>query len=169
LDRKKLTILCVSIGAVGLIIAAVVIISSLADGESSVFRDLNVPLVSAKQQYDPDPPQTMPPTEPGYYEPAPTAPPQTMPPQTAPPATAPPAPVQSSGGWAVEVWKEGNPPPIGVAFFTDYDKAMAWSKAPTKGWQQGSGPISYSGDKAAYLWQFGESDPSTYTPVEIFP
>ena len=168
MDKKKITILCVVIGAVGLIIAAVVVLSSLNDGQP-ILRDLEVPLVTqAPQQYYTEPPQTQPPTEPPVYyyppEPVPTAPPQ-----TAPPATATPAPVQSSGGWAVEVWKEGNPPPIGVAFFTDYDRAMAWSKSPTKGWQQGSGPISYNGDKAAYLKQFGESDPSTYTPVEIIP
>ena len=41
--------------------------------------------------------------------------------------------------------------------------------ATGKGWQRGSGPIPYNGDKTAYLKQFGESDPSTYTPVEIIP
>ena len=168
MDKKKVTIICVSIGAVGLIIAAVIVMVSLAD-RRPILRDLEVPLIpQTQQQYYTDPPQTYAPTDPLVYyipEPAPTAPPQTMPPQTAPPATA--APV--SGGWAVEVWKEGNPPPIGVAFFTDFDKAKTWAISPTQGWKRGSDPIPYNGDKVAYLVQFGLSDPSTYNPVEITP
>jgi len=171
LDKKKTTILCVSIGAVGLIIAAVVVVLSLTANREP--RPQGYTPKPPQQQYYTDPPQTAPPPvyyptepQPVYYptEPAPTQPPPTMPPETAPPATEP-----AISYWAVEVWKEGNPPPIGAAFFTDYDKALAWSKSPTKGWQRGSGPIPYNGDKAAYLRQFGESDPSTYTPVEITP
>jgi hypothetical protein len=161
MSKTKVTIICVSIGAVGLIAAALIVVLGLN--------------ASRNQSYTPEPTQaaqsyeyqaTQPPTE--YYyptEPAYIAP--TEPPTTAPPATD--APVISNAGWAVEVWKEGNPAPIGVAFFTDYDKAVAWSKKPTGGWLRGSGAIPYNGDKAAYLKQFGDSDPSTFTPVEVRP
>ena len=170
MDKKKVTIICVSIGAVGLVIAALIIMISMADGPVRPPRlRHSPPQATQEQQYYTDPPpQTYPPTDPPVNytpEPAPTAPPQTMPPQTIPPATATPV----SGGWAVEVWKEGNPPPIGVAFFTDFDKAKAWAISPSQGWKRGSDPIPYNGDKVAYLVQFGLSDPSTYNPVEIIP
>ena len=44
---------------------------------------------------------------------------------TVSPAPAAPTPVSSD--WAVEVWKDGNPAPLGAAFFSDYNVALAWS------------------------------------------
>ena len=172
MSKTKVVIISVAIGAVGLIAAALIVVFGLNNRQtpSQSYDPPPEPQYTQAQYYEPQ--QTAP--SPVYYEPAPTAPAATMPPQTAPPATAAPVPITpdpapASGGWAVEVWKEGNPPPIGVAFFTDYDKALAWSKSPTQGWRAGSGPISYNGDKVAYLVQFGLSDPSTYNPVEITP
>jgi len=164
MSKAKVIIISVSIGAVGLIAAALIVVFALTREPPPQSYEPE----QAQPQYSyQEPPQQ---TEPPAYiptEPAPTLPAATVPPATAAPVTPDPEPV--SGGWAVEVWKEGNPPPIGVAFFDDFAKAKAWSVAPTKGWQRGSGPIPYNGDKVAYLVQFGLSDPSTYTPVEIIP
>ena len=161
MSKAKVVIISVSIGAVGLIAAALIVVLMLNKEQrpQPYTPEPEQPQYTQAQYYEPQ--QTQPPA----YIPAEPAP--TMPPQTAPPATAVPA--QSSGNWAVEVWKEGNPPPVGVAFFTDFAKAKAWAISPTQGWQRGSDPIPYNGDKIAYLVQFGLSDPSTYTPVEIIP
>jgi hypothetical protein len=171
LSKTKVTLIGVSIGAVGLIAAALIVVFGLnasRGGQSNYAPDPTQPPQSQEYQ------ATQPPTDyytaaPVYDTEPPTAPPavQTEPVYTAPPETA--APVISNAGWAVEVWKEGNPPPIGVAFFTDLAKAEAWAKNPTGGWQRGSGAIPYNGDKAAYIKQFGESDPSTAVPVEVRP
>ena len=167
MSKTKVVIISVAIGAVGLIAAALIVVFGLNNRQtpSQSYEPPPEPQYTQAQYYEPQ--QTDPP--PVYYEPAPTAPAATMPPQTAPPAPITPDPAPASGGWAVEVWKEGNPPPIGVAFFDDFSKAKAWAIAPTQGWQRGSDPIPYNGDKVAYLVQFGLSDPSTYNPVEITP
>ena len=168
MSKAKVIIISVSIGAVGLIAAALIVVFMLnrEPRPQAYTPEPEQPQYTQAQYYEPQ--QTQPPA---YIpaEPAPTMPPQTAPPATAVPITPDPAPAQASGGWAVEVWKEGNPPPIGVAFFDDFAKAKAWAQAPTQGWQRGSDPIPYNGDKVAYLVQFAMSDPSTYNPVEIIP
>ena len=60
MDKKKVTIICVSIGAVGLIIAAVIVVLALtADREPRPQG-----YTPEQQQYYTDPPQTAPPV---YY------------------------------------------------------------------------------------------------------